>query len=145
MPFAYLKDPLFLASVSAYFLNRCLEDLGFGTAFLESYLNDLVCVSFWVPIMLWGLRTLRLRRHDGPPEAFEIAIPVLVWAAAFEIVVPSLPAFRPYATADPGDVLCYCLGGFVSAIFWRRYYRRRAFTPDRDAAPSRSSVTPTRT
>jgi hypothetical protein len=52
-------------------------------------------------------------------------IPVIVWSALFEVVFPQLPVLEKYAVADPGDVLSYCVGGLVSAVFWQWHYKSR--------------------
>jgi hypothetical protein len=84
----YLRDPLFLACVLAYFVNRWAMKPLMGGGFLHDHLNDLVCIPFWVPIMLWGQRRLGYRRSDGAPLAGEILIPLFVWSWFFEFVVP---------------------------------------------------------
>ncbi len=124
MRFRYLKDPLFLACFSAYFLHRCLRSYGFSTPFLRAHLNDLICIPFWVPIMLWAHRRLGLRRHDGPPEGFEIVIPLLIWSFLFEVLIPARREWSIPAVADPYDVLSYCVGALAAAVLWRAYYRR---------------------
>ncbi len=123
MSFAYLKDPLFLACFGAYWINRALESCDLGTPFFSCYLNDIVCVPFWVPIMLWVNRKLRLRHDDGPPASVEILIPLLIWCAAFEVVIPIWFGSVVTTVADPADVLCYCAGALAATVFWRWYYR----------------------
>ena len=123
MRFRYLKDPLFLACVAIYSANKLSRLLAGGTDFQNAYVNDLICMPFWVPIMLVVNRILGLRAHDRPPGFYEIAIPVLVWSAAFELVFPYTSWFCEYSVADPNDVLCYCAGGLVAGLFWKSYYR----------------------
>ncbi|MEN6452460.1 MAG: hypothetical protein ABFC96_18380 [Thermoguttaceae bacterium] len=123
MPFRYLKDPLFLACFGVYWVHRCMKCLDLSTLFLRSYLNDLICIPFWVPIILWAHRRLRLRRHDFPPEAIEIVIPLIAWSFLFEVLIPSRREWSIPAVADPGDVLCYCVGAAAAAIFWSIFYR----------------------
>lgn len=137
MAFRYLKDPLFLTVLGIYLCSKVLRISVGGTGFQNAYLNDLICVPFWVPILLAVNRRLGLRRHDGPPEAYELLIPILVWSIAFEMVFPYSPRFGNHAVADPNDILCYCAGGLVSGIFWRCYYAKTA-----GQTASRSSVPP---
>ena len=122
MPFAYLRDPLFLVCFAAYVLHRPLASQGLSTPWLRGYLNDLVCLPFWVPIMLWVQRTLRLRTHDDPPHASELIIPLLLWAAVFEVALPATQTWSGLAFPDPFDVLCYATGGLASALFWNWWY-----------------------
>ena len=122
MPFRYLKDPLFLVCFTVYWLNRFLEDFGLSAPLLRSYLNDLICIPFWVPIMVWVNRKLGLREYDGPPLAYETVIPLLIWAAAFELILPSMQGWSELAFADPNDVLAYTLGAAGAKSFWRWWY-----------------------
>ena len=84
MPFRYLTDPLFLLCFGLYWVNFCLELLGLNIPLLRSYLNDVVCIPFWIPIMLRAQKGLGVRDHDRPPEALEVVIPLVMWAALFE-------------------------------------------------------------
>jgi hypothetical protein len=125
MPFRYLRDPLFLFCLALYFVNRwVLKRLPPGGFFHDS-LNDLICIPFWVPIMLWLMRLARLRDNDAPPQWYEILLPVLVWSAVFEVLLPGLGRFRHLAVADPADILCYVAGALIAALFWKAWYRQR--------------------
>jgi hypothetical protein len=129
MAFRYLKDPLFLACLGLYFANRWLLKPLFPGGFFHAYLNDLICIPFWVPIMLWLMRKTRLRADDAPPQWYEILLPLLVWSAAFELVVPGLGSFRRVAVADARDILAYTVGALLSALFWKAWYRPRRCQP----------------
>ena len=123
MAFGYLRDPLFVVCVLAYGANRLLEDGGMSPPMFRSYLNDVICIPFWIPMMLWAERKLGLRPHDDPPHAYEIIIPLLLWAAAFEIILPTTQAWAGLAVPDPNDVLCYAGGAFIASQFWHWRYR----------------------
>jgi hypothetical protein len=123
MRFRYLRDPLFRLCVVAYFVNRWVLKTVFADGFCHDYLNDLLCIPFWVPIMLWGMRKIGLRRDDAPPRAQEILVPLVLWSFVFELVVPRLPPFQGLAFCDHVDILCYTLGAAVAAGFWRVWYR----------------------
>jgi hypothetical protein len=122
MPFRYLKDPLFLSSLAIYFVNRCVLKPWFPNEFSLCYLNDLICLPFWVPIMLFLMRKARLRRVDTPPRAVELIIPLLVWSGVFELVLPSLDFFQRLTTPDYRDVLFYTFGAALAAVVWRIHY-----------------------
>ena len=92
---------------------------GLSTELLRSHLNDVICVPFFVPMMLWANKRLGLRRHDGPPDAVEIVVPLIIWSALFEIVIPLQRDWHVPTIADPKDVLSYCLGAMVAAAFWK--------------------------
>jgi hypothetical protein len=123
MRFRYLKDPLFLFCVGLYFVNRWLLKPHFHNTFLHSYLNDVICIPFWVPIMLFIMKTLQLRRNDHPPTAFEILIPLILWSWVFEAYLPFTPLFKQLATSDYRDVLAYAIGACVSAFSWKFLYQ----------------------
>ena len=72
--------------------------------------------------MLWVNRKLSLRKYDGPPLAFEIVIPLLIWAVVFEVLLPSMRGWSELTVADPNDVLCYCLGAALATAFWTWWY-----------------------
>ena len=90
---------------------------------MHDHLNDLICIPFWVPIMLWGQRRLGLRQSDRPPMASEILLPLFVWSWVFEMILPSssLPG-EPFV-ADYRDILYYSLGAVLAAAFWGWWYR----------------------
>jgi hypothetical protein len=132
MRFRYLKDPLFLFCCGVYFANRMVFKLLWSATFFHNHLNDLLCVPFWVPIMLAGLRRFGLRTHDGRPNASEIIVPLIIWAAAFEIFLPTWGPLKGVAFADHRDVFFYTLGALIAALFWAKYY----FRPHRVTFPS---------
>ncbi len=136
MRFQYLRDPLFLCCVAAYFVNRFALKPTCDWPFLHSYLNDLICIPFWVPIMLLLMRKLRLRDNDGSPASWEILVPLLMWSAVFELWVPHVRGFEGLATSDPFDVTAYAAGAFGAAIWWRMYYRREPHHGAREMRPS---------
>ena len=129
MPFRYLRDPLFLFCVVLYFVNRLILKPHFHQGmigdFVHGSLNDVICIPFWVPIMVWLMRKVRLRTTDAMPQPAEILIPLLLWSWLFELVLPFHGPFRRLAVCDPDDILCYTVGALIAARIWRRYYRER--------------------
>src|SRR4051794_34888809 len=107
MRFRYLKDPLFLCSVALYFVNRWLLKRYLSNEFSRDYLNDVICIPFWVPIMLFIMRKTQLRRDDCAPKGSEILIPLIVWSFVFELYLPTVPFFRHLATSDCRDIVSY--------------------------------------
>jgi hypothetical protein len=120
--FLYLRDPLFLACVATYFVNRLVLKAIWKTGFVHAHLNDLICIPFWVPIMLWGQRHFRLRRTDGPPDASEIIIPLIVWSWVFEVILPASGLLGELCVADHRDILWYSVGALGAGVFWRWWY-----------------------
>jgi hypothetical protein len=134
MRFLYLRDPLFVACVVIYFVNRFFLKSVFTGGFCHESLNDLICIPFWVPIMLFAQRGMRLRDGDYPPLAHEVLIPLVLWSVIFEIVLPRFELFKDLCVADYMDIFYYSLGTLIAAIFWRLWYR------DEPAAEPRSSA-----
>ena len=116
--FRYLLDPLFLACVGLCFLNRLVIKPNCNIHFFHAWLNDLICIPFWVPIMLAGMRLFRLRRHDNPPTVAEIGIPLILWSWWFEIYLPNLVT-TPRHYADPWDIVAYSIGAAFAWLFWK--------------------------
>jgi hypothetical protein len=124
MHFRYLKDPLFLFCVTLYFANRWILKPCFPNTFSRSYLNDVICIPFWVPIMLFIMKLTRLRKGDAPPSTSEIIIPLLVWSWVFEGYLPFTAFFRKLATSDYVDILSYTIGACLAAAFWKFWYEK---------------------
>ena len=134
--FRYCLDPLFFACLAAYWLNRIVIKPHTHATFPHAYLNDLICLPFWVPIMLALQRAARLRSHDAPPLPVEILIPLVLWSWAFEVWLPGSSLGRNWCTADPWDIVCYSLGALGAGVFWRWWYTsaRSSETPSPAAA-----------
>jgi hypothetical protein len=123
MPFAYLRDPLFLASLAAYLVNRWVLKSIWADGFVHEHFNDLICIALCVPPMLFVARRLGLRRHDGPPDAIEIVVPLVIWSLLFELWLPATETFSPWAHADHRDIAYYAAGGLGASVFWNWRYR----------------------
>lgn len=117
-PFAYLADPVFIISVLLYTLNRFVfKPHHIGGWFTHGYLNDVLCLPIFVPVTLYAVRVLGVRRGHAAPRAWEIVVCFLAFVAVFQIVTPRFP--RVFITAgDPLDVIAYAAGGMVAHRFW---------------------------
>lgn len=123
MQFLYLCDPLFRSCLVLYFINRWIFKRLWDAGFFHDHLNDLMCIPFWVPIMLWAQRRVGLRDSDGPPLASEILIPLFVWSWLFEMILPRIGPFRERAVSDHLDILYYTVGALIAIAFWAWWYR----------------------
>lgn len=121
--FRYQRDPLFLGAACLYLLNRRVLKRFVPWSFLSSHFNDLICIPFLVPLVLWIARRLRLRCHDLPPRSYEVLIPLGIWSILFEIVLPQSTFWSQWATGDPLDVFWYAVGGTAGLTFWRWWYQ----------------------
>ena len=129
MPFRYLRDPLFLICLTTYFVNRFVLKSIWHAGFFHEHLNDLICIPFCVPIMLWTERRTGLRSDDEIPRASEVMIPLAVWSVVFELYLPRTAYFGRWCTSDFRDIMYYALGAAAAAVFWRWWY-----APDRKSA-----------
>jgi hypothetical protein len=130
MRFKYMRDPLFLACLALYLANRFVFEPLLSLGFFRCYVNDLICIPFWVPIMLFGMRRCRMRRDDDPPRSFEILIPLILWSAVFECWLPGSGLLAGRVVADHLDVLCYVVGACAAAAFWQYYYPTSVELPE---------------
>jgi len=116
--FRYILDPICLACIVAYPLNRwvlkphhVLGDFG------RFWFNDLICLPLFLPMILGLQRLLRIRRHDGPPQLWEVLQHAVIFSVLFEVILPRYPqVFR--TTADPWDAVCYFVGGLGAWVVW---------------------------
>ena len=120
LKFRYLLDPLFLACVGLYFFNKLLIKPNCDFVFFHAWLNDIICIPIWIPVMLTGMKLTRLRLDDNPPNFIEIGIPLVLWSWWFEIYLPNLPIMGVHHYADPWDIVAYSSGAVFAYWFWRR-------------------------
>lgn len=121
--FLYWRDGLFQLSVFAYLVNKFVFKAIYSGGFCHAYLNDLLCISFNLPPILWLLRRMGIRTHDRRPARAEIAIAVVAFSLVFEVWLPMLPIHSRYIYGDPWDALCYALNGAASGLWWSYAYR----------------------
>ena len=121
--FGYLKDPVFRGALALYSVTLLVRLTVGGGRFIEGYVNDLLCVGVWVPVLVWTTQRLNLRGYDGPPTGGEVAAAVIVWSVMFELLLPRCPGIGSRHVADPLDVVAYAAGALVCALAWRSLYR----------------------
>ena len=112
-PFAYIRDPLCLAAIGAYALNRWLLKPVFHSPFLQGHFAGL-------PLVL-GLQGLfRLRHDDRPPSWAEMAAHLALWALICECLGPR---WLHLGVADFWDLAAYAIGGVAACLWWNRTAR----------------------
>jgi hypothetical protein len=118
-PFKYLADPVCITSLCLYTINRyVLKPRHIGGWFIHGYLNDVLCLPLFVPMILYLQHLIGLRKHAAYPRLWEIAQAWAAFALVFQVVLPRFP--KTFTTAgDPWDMLAYLAGGIVAALYWR--------------------------
>ena len=106
--------------MAVFAVNRWgLKPHGIGGAFTRGYLNDVLCIPLFLPIILGLQRMVRLRLHDGPPRLWEMLQHWVIFSVLFEIVLPKYPQYFR-TTADAMDVVAYLAGGMIAWMWWQR-------------------------
>jgi hypothetical protein len=116
--FHYFRDPLFLTSILAYGLNRCLIKPYAGPGFMMFHFNDLWLIPCALPPVLWLHHRLGLRAQDMPPQPGEIAGHLVFWSLLFEWFIPKI---TQHAGGDPADVVVYAIGAVIAGLWWNRH------------------------
>lgn len=115
--FGYLRDGVFLWACVLYAFNRFIAKPLWPHGPLGWWFNDLLLIPCAAPLCLWIERKIGLRKHDGPPTAYEIAVFLILWSVLFEWIAPR---FIPWATGDWHDALAYVIGGILAWAWWNR-------------------------
>ena len=117
-PFRYLADPLCIASLCIYTINRyVLKPHHIGSWFTHGYLNDVLCLPLFVPIPLYIQHIIGLRTHAAYPRPWEIFQSWAAFTLVFQVVIPRYP--KMFITAgDPWDILAYFTGGIIAGVYW---------------------------
>jgi hypothetical protein len=116
--FGYWRDPLFLACLGTYAVNRLLikPNLHHYSPLFHGHLNDILTVPVALPIYLYVYRLVGLRPDDEPPRWWEVALHVAVWDVFFEWFGPH---YLHHGAGDPLDNLSIAGGGLVAWVIWR--------------------------
>jgi len=117
--FKYLADPVCIGSVVVYLVNRIwLKPSGISGTFGSCYLNDMLCLPLFLPMILWLQRRMGLRVHDGPPRVWEVLQHWAIFSILVEVLLPRFPQYFR-TVADPMDVVAYLVGGMMGWMWWR--------------------------
>jgi hypothetical protein len=124
--FRYLADPVCIISLIIYPINRfILKPHHVGGWFTHGYLNDVLCLPLFVPMILYFEHLIGLRKHYGFPRAWEIFQNWAAFSIVFQLVIPRFP--KTFITAgDPCDMLAYAIGGVIAGVYWGIAGRRRS-------------------
>lgn len=116
--FAYAVDPLCLVACTGYAVNRwALRPAGWASGpFMRGHFNDLLLIPAALPVLLWLQRRLGLRAADTSPTWREIALHLVVWSIAAEVIAPRL---WHRSTGDWLDVVAYTAGALIAGCWWQ--------------------------
>lgn len=116
--FRYLADPICIASLIVYTANRyILKPNHIGGWFTHGYLNDVLCLPLFVPIILYIQHLAGVRPHSYFPRWWEILQNFAVFTFVYHWVIPRYP--RTFISAhDPYDILAYFAGGLIAWVVW---------------------------
>jgi hypothetical protein len=132
-----MADWLFLVSVLLYLVNRFwIKKTAFGhRGFFHDYLNDVLLIPFFLPMVLLVQKKARLRGHDLPPTAFEVASHVVLWSVYFQYVFVHFHYLYRHSTADPWNMAAYAVGGVASLVIWNLSYRTKVSRTGQEGEP----------
>jgi hypothetical protein len=139
--FQYLADPACIISLLIYALNRhVLKPHHIGGWFTHGYLNDVLCLPLFVPMILYAQHLIGLRPHRRYPQFWEIFQNWAAFTIVFQLIIPRFP--KTYISAgDPWDILAYLAGGVIAGYYWSVESKHGNFNPKMrccpDADPSR--------
>jgi hypothetical protein len=123
-PFRYLADPVCIASLILYATNRYIfKPHHIGGWFTHGYLNDVLCLPLFVPMILYAQHIVGLRTGFAFPRVWEILQTWLVFTIVFQVIIPRFPKTF-VAAGDPFDILAYLGGGVIAGLYWAMQARR---------------------
>jgi hypothetical protein len=133
--FHYWRDPVFLACLAVYVVNRFLikPNLHFYSPFFHGHLDDTLTIPVALPPYLLFYRWLRFRPDDEPPRSWEVGLHLALWLVCFKWFGPLVLHRGAY---DPVDDWCIAAGGLGAWLLWQRRYFLSAFAPETEDAPS---------
>lgn len=139
--FRYLADPLCLTAIGLYWVNReWIKPSAWGHhGFAHDYLNDVLLIPIFLPLVLIIHRWLGMRTHDRPPSALEVTSHVTIWSVLFLVIFPLHEWLYRHSTADPFNAIAFAAGGAMAWLFWNRRTADAACVP-KDAAPAHRTV-----
>jgi hypothetical protein len=119
-PFRYLADPVCITSLILYTINRyVLKPHHIGGWFTHGYLNDVLCLPLFVPMILYFQHIIGLRKGFEYPHVWEILQNFAAFTVIFQAVIPRFP--KTFISAgDPYDIIAYLVGGVIAGFYWHR-------------------------
>jgi hypothetical protein len=99
-PFRYFADPVCIACLIIYPINRWyLKPHRIGGHFTVAWLNDVLCLPLFLPMILYLQRRLGVRWNDDPPRMWEVLQNWVIFCVVFQGIARMPRYFR--ASGDP--------------------------------------------
>jgi len=122
---------VFLTCGALYLLNRFWWkpdlELFRHTTLFAWYLNDILCIPFCLPPLLYLYGILRFRKPTAYPTRFEVLTHLVVWSLFFEWLAPFyLHRIFPNTVSDPWDVVAYAVGAAIAGCAWGTWSQTKA-------------------
>lgn len=111
-----MRDPVFVVALLLCLTTRFALKPLIDHWFVHEYLNDMLCLPLFLPVILQVQAWLRIRPREAMPTLLEVLHNGIVFTAVFELLLPRLTMFD--SVADPWDAVAYLAGGFVAYAFW---------------------------
>ena len=107
---------LFSIAVILFIVNQYMEREYLSLPGLKYYLDDLLLLPIFLPMMGW------IHKKAGLTDTVEISVyqvilSIIYFSIAFEVVLPQV--FQ-IGVADPVDVFMYILGGVTTLLVFRK-------------------------
>ena len=114
---------LFTICAFLFIFHQYLQKIAsISLSLVDSYLDPLLCMPILLHLIVWE-RKLFHRRAEYTLSLSHIVGYVLLVSILCEIV---LPLWNEKMTADPWDIACYALGGFIYVAVATPYLRKSA-------------------
>ncbi len=122
--FGYWRDPVFLAGLALYVINRGLikPHLHPYSPFFHGHFDDALTVPVALPLYLLVYRWIGLRPDDASPRWWEVLLHVAIWCVFFKWFGPH---YLHRSVADPVDAASIAIGGAIAWLLWTLIARQR--------------------
>ncbi|MBT3251658.1 MAG: hypothetical protein HOB17_10740 [Candidatus Marinimicrobia bacterium] len=109
---------MFSVAMILFITNQGMEGEYLTLPVMRYYLDDLVLLPIFLPILGWIFKMAGLT-DVVEISMFQVILSVIYFSIIFEVM---LPVFFQIGVADPMDVLMYILGGMITLLVFRKDY-----------------------
>ena len=112
-----LFQPFILLIILLSGSNKILELNGIFIPYVQSYMDDILCMPFVLSIALFVMRKFVFKDTHYFLGKWQILAAIIYCSVLFELI---LPQFSARYTSDAWDVVCYISGGIAFNAFNNR-------------------------